>query len=373
MSNQKFSAVVREALWIAHAKKCAYTHEPLDLGEMHIDHITPEKLVKLPEEFTGLKATLKLNDDFDLLGLENLIPAKPGANLQKTDLSLNPAAIHFFLSIAAAKKPEVERNIRKITQRIQTGRAFIMLQQLLESGQVQAADVASLLAGPPEEVFSLVEALQFADKTQVQSISKAELDYLINRPIRLGVNEDLAGLTLGHDSGEERHIRTCLEYEAALQAGYYARNTFEMKMSVFFKHQCGLLTALAKATLPVKSHISEPRVGLADLQLLPFDLFPDIGERSEPPSADKTATYQQKVDAGELIVKCVRSGLLRIENAEGMGQQLVEVVRADFDSDGLEDILVFEYCYATHGTLGFGGIRLLSRRTAQGLFETASI
>jgi hypothetical protein len=52
-----------------------------------------------------------------------------------------------------------------------------------------------------------------------------------------------------------------------------------------------------------------------------------------------------------------------------MGQQLVEVARADFNGDGVEDMLVFEYCYATHGTLGFGGIRILTRKSANGKFE----
>jgi hypothetical protein len=189
----------------------------------------------------------------------------------------------------------------------------------------------------------------------------------------LGANDHLDGLTLGRDSGEETHVRTCVEYEAALRAGFYARTTFEIKMSVFFEHQCGLLAALARATLPLSSHVSEPRVGLPDLHLLPFALFPDVGENQEPDAVTDLSSYQQKVDAGVLLVKRVGTNLLNIEEVEGMGQHLVEVVRADFDGDGLEDILVFEYCYATHGTLGFGGIRLLSRRTAEGPFEIAVI
>jgi 5-methylcytosine-specific restriction endonuclease McrA len=55
VSNQKFISVIREAVWIAHAKRCAYTHELLDLGSMQIDHIIPEKFVELPQEFAGLK------------------------------------------------------------------------------------------------------------------------------------------------------------------------------------------------------------------------------------------------------------------------------------------------------------------------------
>jgi hypothetical protein len=373
MSSQKFNAVVREALWIAHSKKCAYTQELIDLGSMQIDHVIPEKVAQSHHDLARIKATLGLAPDFDPFGFENLLPTKAGANRQKNDLVLNPSAAHFFLSIAAAKKPQAERNVERINKRIQTGRAFIILQQLLESGVVQPADVASILAGSPDEVFKLVAALDFADQTQVQSVSKAELDELRRRPIKLGANDHLDGLTLGRESGEEAHVRTCLEYEAALHAGYYARTTFEMKMSVFFEHQCGLLSALSRATLPTRSHFSEPRVGLPDLQLLPFALFPNIGERAEPEAVTDQSTYQDKVDAGVLRVKRVGSTLLNIEEPEGMGQHLVEVIRADFDGDGLEEILVFEYCYATHGTLGFGGIRLLSRKAGQGLLEVSAI
>ena len=52
-----------------------------------------------------------------------------------------------------------------------------------------------------------------------------------------------------------------------------------------------------------------------------------------------------------------------------MGQLLREVVRADFNNDGIEDILLFEYHYATQGTLGFGGVIVLTRKSMNGKFE----
>ena len=42
MANQKFSAAEREATWLAHEKKCAYTRELMDVSSFHIDHIVPE-------------------------------------------------------------------------------------------------------------------------------------------------------------------------------------------------------------------------------------------------------------------------------------------------------------------------------------------
>ena len=83
MAIQKLNAVLREAMWIAHSKKCAYTHELIDLASMHVDHIIPESLAAKPEALAEIRSRLGLPDDFNLLGLENLLPAKPGANLQK--------------------------------------------------------------------------------------------------------------------------------------------------------------------------------------------------------------------------------------------------------------------------------------------------
>ena len=76
------------------------------------------------------------------------------------------------------------------------------------------------------------------------------------------------------------------------------------------------------------------------------------------------------LDAGELIVHQTRGNMLTLEEPEGMGQVLIEVTRADFNGDGIEDILLFEYCYAMHGTLGAGGIRIITRLNADAMFST---
>ena len=44
MSKQKFKAAEREAIWLAHGKKCVYTGKLLDVSNFHIDHIIPESL-----------------------------------------------------------------------------------------------------------------------------------------------------------------------------------------------------------------------------------------------------------------------------------------------------------------------------------------
>jgi 5-methylcytosine-specific restriction endonuclease McrA len=371
MSQQRFSAAQREAIWLAHQRKCAYTRELLDLSAFHIDHVIPESLLNQPSELVRIKQSLGLDDDFSLLGYENLLPCKPGCNLQKTSTILNEPHTHFFLGIAASKKNEIVQNLKRIEKRKDRGRALVLLQQCLERGDLRANEVSDLLArhsSDPREIFHLLESMSFADKNEIQSIARSDIALLRDRPLRLGQNDHIDGVTLTHNDGQQRHVRTCREYETANEEGYFAYSTFDMKMAGYFEHQCGLLRSLETATEPTESHLSNPRVGITDLALLPFSLFPRF-EKTETQS-DHMETYQDKVDDGSLVVKKVRHNLLRIEQEKGMGQQLIEVARADFDGDGIEDILLFEYCYATHGTMGFGGVRIITRLAENALFKT---
>lgn len=369
MADQTFTAAEREAIWLAHEKKCGYTREPLDVSEFHIDHILPESLADAPVEFERIKSTLGLDDNFQLTGFENLLPCKARPNLQKGSTVFEDCHTHYFLGIAASKKPSVEAHLTKIEQRKKRGRALILLQQCIEGGELSIEEVSQILeqyGDQPSEIFKLLEGLEFADG-EVCTLMKADIAELRTRPIRLGRNDHIDGVTLtAPDSNKQIHVRSCLEYDTAIRAGYFAFTTFDMKMAAFFEHQCGLLNALDVARTPSVSYIEVPRVGILDLHLLPFSLFPSIGEEPDPQKVK--GTYQDKIDDGTLIVRCIKQNLLNVET-RGIGQQLVEAARADFNGDGVEDVLLFEYCYATTGTLGLGGIKILTRKSATSLFE----
>ena len=94
MSQKKFTAAEREAIWLAHGKKCAYTRKLLDVSNFHIDHIIPESLTKDPAALKDKIAKLNLPDDFNIHGYENLLPCCPSANYQKSDLIL--PHLYFF-------------------------------------------------------------------------------------------------------------------------------------------------------------------------------------------------------------------------------------------------------------------------------------
>ncbi|OGU18901.1 MAG: hypothetical protein A2X85_00645 [Geobacteraceae bacterium GWF2_54_21] len=102
------------------------------------------------------------------------------------------------------------------------------------------------------------------------------------------------------------------------------------------------------------------------MNLMPFDMFPQLGDTVIPVEG----TYQDQIDKRNLRVRNVTSNSFNVES-EYMGHSLVEAVRADFNNDGFEDVLCFEYSYATKGTLGFGGIRVLTRLSPESHFELA--
>ena len=121
-----------------------------------------------------------------------------------------------------------------------------------------------------EVIFELIEDIRFADGTEVKSIAKVDIDSLRDLPVRLGENDHLEGVTLMNQRDKKFHVQTCREYDSALKQGYDAYTNFDIKMSVWFKHQCGLLSALEGATKPQRSYISTPKVGNSQFRFAPI-------------------------------------------------------------------------------------------------------
>lgn len=223
-----------------------------------------------------------------------------------------------------------------------------------------------------EVIFQLIEPIRFADGREVKSIAKSELDGLRDLPISFGENEDIESVRLRKKKGDEIEVRTCREYDTGLKRGYSPANNMERKLASFFKYPCALLNALEIASVAEESFITDAEVGIANLELLPFSVFPHVGEyKSRQAFAkDLQTTYQQKLETGELVVRESAAHVLKIEY-KGLVQSLQEIVRADFNNDGLEDVLVDEGHWVTQGTYSSYGIIVLTRKSMTGKFEVA--
>ena len=369
MSIQKFSAEEREAIWLAHERKCAYTGKLLDVSNFHIDHIIPESLAKDPAVLESKIATLDLSANFDLHGYENLLPCHPRANLQKRDSLLS--STHYFLSIAASKKAKIEANLECLEKRDLRGRAVIALQQYLERGALTPVEVSEMLqcySEQPEAIFELIEGMQFADGTEVKFIAEADIEDLRDLPIYMGGN-DTNGVTLTNDKGDKIHVRTCKEYDAALERGYFPYSNYDISMASWFKYPCGLLNLLDAATIPRQSFLPTSKEELFNLELFPLSLFPVVTDFEQTYGHNiENVTYQDQEEKGLLEVIDIGHNWFSCED-DGLKQHLTEVARADFNGDGIEDILFFESVHATQGTYRTYRITILTRKSMKGKFE----
>ena len=245
---------------------------------------------------------------------------------------------------------------------------FLFSYQFVET-QEPSGDVEK--AGQDSEViFQLIEGITFADGTHVMSIAKSDIDGLRDLPVSFGENVGIESVRLMNKKGDELQVRTCREYDNGLKLGYSPANNMERKLASFFKYPCALLKALEIASVAKESFITDPEVGVANVELLPFSLFPHIGEyKSRQAFArDLQTTYQQKIETGELVVIEKAKHVLKIQDA-GLVQWLREVVRADFNNDGIEDVLVDAGYRVTRGTHSSYGIIVLTRKSMTGKFE----
>ena len=215
-----------------------------------------------------------------------------------------------------------------------------------------------------EITFELVKSIKFADGTEVKAIAKADIEALRDRAIDMGGNR-ADGATLTNDKNEQIQARTCREYDAALEDGYYPSSTYDISMASWFKYPCGLLNLLETAAIPEQSFIPTSKEEVFDLKLLPFSLFPVLFDFEDN---IENVTYQDRIEKGLLKVTDKGHNWFSCED-EGLRQHLTEVARADFNSDDIEDILLSEAVHATQGTYRTYDLIMLTRKSMDGRYE----
>jgi len=391
VAKRAFTVLERRAIWEAHERRSAYTGDPVDFADLHIDHVIPERTLH-DGTLPGLLARLDLPVDFDVNGYENLLPARPFENLRKGGEELDEGSTRFFLGMARGKKSRVEELAARYRRDGARARVLMALETAGKQGEVSRDDVIRVLdeIGDPDRAFALLTSLKLGGGDTVERIRATDLDGLRHIPLLSADQADGGRLRLVNDTDEEVYVQSVHEYEHALAEGFFAFNTYEIKTSVVFEHASHLLSALSDAIEPRHRFISEGTKGIHSLELLPIAAvaaleFGESGllkgrkaagyldaERLEDgayalPADYHTTSVEQLVAEHVLQIAGCGTNHLRLEWG-GMGILMWEVVRGDFDGDGYEDLLVSHYVYATEGTLGYGGSVILTRKSMTDLF-----
>lgn len=227
--------------------------------------------------------------------------------------------------------------------------------------------------------FELTKPLEFVDRpSTVNFITKANIEKLRNRPILTMEEIDIGKGTLHSQTfegvtlkkkGEEIRVRTCREYDDALLAGYRPGSTYDITMASWFKYPCVTLQLLQRATRHKRSFLPTRNQELFDLKLLPLKLFPIVTDYEQTYGRDiENETYHDQAEKGELEV-IEKTPHKFVCKDDGLKQYLTEVVRADFNGDGTEDILLNEAVAAIDATYRTYNLIILTRESSKAKYE----
>jgi hypothetical protein len=143
--------------------------------------------------------------------------------------------------------------------------------------------------------------------------------------------------------------------EAARDAGYYGNTIWDIKMEAFFITASKLLDALAASRPSSRNFIRTPRVGVCDILLLPSTVLItlEVNDEERDRLVAEFPTVGDLVRADEAQIAWVDSRFISIDFL-GIRTSMQEMLRADLDGDGTEDLLAAIYFNAVGSTLGAG-------------------
>jgi hypothetical protein len=375
MSKYKFTTVQRVAVWEAHERRCIYCTEPILFKDLHVDHIIPEYLLKDQTKLNWIAREYGLKTEFELNNYYNWVPSHNLCNSRKSKQVFSKARALFFLDLAERKYNRAVLFENKYKQRENKEKILINLAIAIEKKLLSPGEISTYLQtiGIDQPEFKLIHQLEFADQTIVDPLGKNNITELLERVVMIG-DPNADGLELVNEEGITTTIRNCREFNDARAKGYYPLTTYAMKMASFFNRTCGILNALAQASIADKSYLENPHVGIVDINLLPVSLLTPLSPDDQGKIVKASASgksLQGWVEVGKVKIKAVSQYSIHLLYG-GMGQVLWELMRADLNNDGIEDILLYSYSYAVGGTFGYGDVEVITRLGPAEPFERVS-
>ncbi len=348
MARKSTSTLVRKAIWEVHQRKSPYSSEIIAWNELHIDHIIP---VENSRHLTEAIARGIVDEAFDVNGLENLLPCHNHHNMRKSDNVFDEGTLRFFLNIAKQKKPEIEKFIEAETQGGQRLSAYLKMKAHAERNDVSVEDMFRFLRHEVEGEIPL-RISPSIEGVEISSANSALASTLMDKPFFLG--EGITTITLNHDDNRSLEVGTANEFLAATSDGYYPLTTIDIKAASVADETSQLLLAIVNSKFAKQSNIREPVITLRNLDRWEADwvLNAAMPEGEMESTLSQCKTIADVVHHTDCEVLFSGEWEFRVSFSDGLAVILRELMRADLDDDGFEEILVHHYVYAPEGTLG---------------------
>jgi hypothetical protein len=371
MNKSSLDSIARSAIWNAHGYKCLYCGKDLDWDELHIDHIIPEYLSAQPEQLKEIISDYNLGVDFNINGYMNLVPSHGKCNQRKGDMLFSKGTCLFYLEQAKLRLPLIEEQQQKIKKRRNRGMILSKVENALDSGLISLMELKKHLAIAEQKHWDVKEvklpdSVSFIDKVYDAFYLNEDYSYLLDESLNVGKE----AVDVINDNNVIRHVTSVNEWNKALVEGFNCVNNLDIKCSMTFEYVQSLLSSLQQAKMPKVSFMSDPWIDIDEMKYLSPTLLPDNEERTLAKYASEGLSMQDLVDMKVVTVRMWEIGIYKFSlQFDWLETSFKEVFRADFNNDGIEDVLVKGWTNAIGGTFGYGFTEHWCRKSTLSLIE----
>lgn len=365
---RKFNPHERHAMWVVNGKICYYCDTPLTYKEIELEHILPISLFETkPDDLKLIKSEYDLPDDFEPNDFLNLALACRKCNSKKSNINLSKKGLYLALGIAKRNKSKVLQHLEMLKKQDEKDNFHFKVSSALNSGKISEHELSKILSESKSVngVFNLSSPFKLFGNLGVREISNEKVEeYLDSVAILPDWWSD--GLELDNDTSERKIVKTLREYQTAISQGFYPLSNAAMKAAYsIFEQPLQILKYLENSTYADVSFIDNPRLGVVDVNFLPASLlcsFKDYGSEDDLESKRlESKTIGDLIESGEAIISRVSSGLISI-HWENNWTVMYELMRADFNGDGLQELLINWGGGPVDGTLSMGSVLALARK-----------
>ncbi len=185
-------------------------------------------------------------------------------------------------------------------------------------------------------------------------LTPADFEALRDRPVLGGDGKAVEVNLAGPDpQSNDAAARTCAQYDSLSAEGWFALSNADMRREEYFKRACGALSMLVKAKPAQSTHFSGGAASAEDIRSM---------------ASHDALAFGPGAPSASVVVSSVEQGVWDIEI--GNGETMVfEIAHADFNGDGLGEILAYVSVGAIGGTARTGSIGLIEKPLADGPCE----